>query len=161
MDISLLNLVECPLTGNLNRKRMIQQLKIRSDVRWDGIPVQCAAIRSSPELLDHFSPYCVLSVESQDEVTSVIPTPTIQTVVMPDPTSVQCSTQTQEVTRFVMITETVTSTVTVTPTPQVPANCGGYKSTPTSSSGRWFSQRTFTHIIVAAIIVCMLAVLLP
>jgi len=30
-----------------------------------------------------------------DELTSVTPTPTIQTVVMPDPTSVQCSTQIQ------------------------------------------------------------------
>lgn len=64
MDIALVNLVECPLTGKLNRKSMIQQLKIRSDVRWDGIPVQCAAIRSSPYMVDHFSPYGVLSVES-------------------------------------------------------------------------------------------------
>jgi len=30
-----------------------------------------------------------------DELTSVTPTPTVQTVVMPDPTSVQCSTQIQ------------------------------------------------------------------
>ena len=65
MDIALVNLVECPVTGHLNGKRMIQQLRIRSDVQWDGIPVQCAAIRSSPELVDHFSPYGVLSVESQ------------------------------------------------------------------------------------------------
>ena len=67
MDISLLNLVECPLTGNLDGKYMIRQLQIRSDVQWDGTPVQCAAIRSSPELLDHFSPYGVLSVESDSK----------------------------------------------------------------------------------------------
>ena len=65
MDIALQNLIQCPLTGNLDGKYMIQQLRIRSDVQWDGIPVQCAAIRSNPELVDHFSPYGVLSVESQ------------------------------------------------------------------------------------------------
>ena len=73
MDIALVNVEECPLTGNLDGKHKIQQLRIWSDVQWDGIPVQCAAIRSSPELLDHFSPYAVLSVESDGKKLISIP----------------------------------------------------------------------------------------
>ena len=71
MDVSIDTLVECPLSGNQNDKYKVQQLRLRGDIQWDGIAVQCAAIKSDPNLLDYFSHYAVLSVEAQGMYTTV------------------------------------------------------------------------------------------
>ena len=71
MDVSIDTLVECPRTGDQNNKYKIQQLQLRSDIQWDGIAVQCAAIKSNRNLLNYFSPYAVLSVEAQGMYTTV------------------------------------------------------------------------------------------
>ena len=71
MNVSVNTLVECPRTGNLSQMYKIQQLKLRSDIQWDGIAVQCAAFKNSPNLLNYFSPYAVLSVEAQGMYTTV------------------------------------------------------------------------------------------
>ena len=161
MDLSIRTLVECPLTGNLNEKYEIQQLQLRSDIQLDGIAVQCAAIKSNPNLLNYYSPYAVLSVEAQDEVTSIVPTPIAQNPVptrMPTPASVKCPAQTQDVTRHVTetvevtVTKTVTNTVqvTATPTPSVSIpDDEDYTSPPTSSSS-WLPLKMFTITIVTA-----------
>ena len=71
MKVSVNTLVECPGTENLNQMYEIQQLKLQSDIQWDGIAVQCAAIESSPNLFSYYSPYAVLSVEAQGMYTTV------------------------------------------------------------------------------------------
>ena len=71
MDVSIVTLVECPLSENQNVKYQVQQLRLRGDIQWDGIAVQCAAIKSDPDLLDYFSHYAVLSVEAQGMYTTV------------------------------------------------------------------------------------------
>lgn len=70
MDVSIDTLVECP-QENRNDKYKVQQLRLRGDIQWDGIAVQCAAIKSDPNLLDYFSHYAVLSVEAQGMYTTV------------------------------------------------------------------------------------------
>ena len=69
MDVSIDTLVDC--SGNQNDKYKVQQLRLRGDIQWDGIAVQCAAIKSDPNLLDYFSHYAVLSVEAQGMYTTV------------------------------------------------------------------------------------------
>ena len=71
MELSVHTLVECPRTENLDQMYEIQQLKFRSDIQWDGIAVQCAAIKTSNNLLNYYSPYAVLSVEAQGMYTTV------------------------------------------------------------------------------------------
>ena len=70
MELSVHTLVECPDTEN-SQMYKIQQLKFRSDIQWDGIAVQCAAIKSENNDLDYYSPYAVLSVEAQGMYTTV------------------------------------------------------------------------------------------